>query len=124
MILSKNYNDINSIYDFYEGIISNIYWDDNLVDLLVMVYYYFDEPYGLKDKNVILRFKKCSTFNCDCSNMITTIKELNIVTPHPEIERITMDIDGPYIKVEISTNYDSPMISLSCDEIWIESTDD
>ena len=47
MILSRNFKDINSIYDFSEGIICNICWDNNITDLLVTVYYYFEEPRDL-----------------------------------------------------------------------------
>ena len=40
MVLSRNYEDINSIYDFCEGIITNICWNENLTDLLLTVYYF------------------------------------------------------------------------------------
>ena len=120
MILSQNYEDINSIYDFYEGIISDIFWDNNFADLVVVVYYFFDQPIGLKNKDVVIRFKKCSTFNFDCTNMISAMKRFNIARPHPEIDLISLKKDSSCITVKISTNYDDPMITLSCDEIWIE----
>ncbi len=123
MILSRDFNDINSIYDFSEGIICDIYWDDNLIDLLVTVYYYFDEPRDLKDKDVTIRFKKCSTVNFDCSNMLASMKEYSIVAPHPTIEHILLKKNSSSMNVEIATNYASPMISLTCDEIWVESID-
>ena len=120
MILSRNYEDIDSIFDFHEGIISNICWNYNFTDLLMTVYYFYDIPQGLKDKDVIIRFKNCSTFNYECGNMLNSIKEFNIITPHPEIERISLKKNNSYINVEISTNYAAPMLSLLCDEIWIE----
>ena len=121
MILSRNFKDINSIYDFSEGIICNICWDNNITDLLVTVYYYFEEPRDLKDKNVTIRFKKCSTVNFDYNNMLDSMKEYNIVAPHPTIEHFSLKKNSSSIHVEITTNYASPMISLVCDEIWVES---
>ena len=124
MILSRDFNDINSIYDFSEGIICDICWDDNLTDLLVTVYYYFDEPRDIKNKDVIIRFKKCSTVNFDCGNMLASMKEYNIVAPHPTIEHFLLKKNSFSVIVEIATNYASPMISLMCDEIWVESIDE
>ena len=121
MIFSRDFNEISSIYDFSEGIICNICWDNNLTDLLVTVYYYFDKPRDLKDKDVTIRFQKCSTVNFNCSNMLDSMKEHNIVTPHPKIEHFLLKKNNSSINVEIATNYASPMISLTCDEIWVES---
>ena len=121
MVLSRNYQDINSVYDFYEGIIGNISWDNNLTDLIVTVYYFFNEPNGLKDKDIVLRFKNCYAFNMCCKNMIFSVKEFDIVTPHPEIQSIVLNKSKEGIEVQISTNYDSNMISVSCDEVWIET---
>ena len=123
MILSKNYQDINSVYDFYEGIISSISLDNNFVDLLVTVYYSFDDPQGLKDKDLVLRFKNCTAISFDCANMLVSVKEFDIVSPHPEIQSISLKRDDSYIDVEISTNFSSPMLSLSCEGIWIESSE-
>ena len=124
MILSRNYKDINTVYDFYEGIISDITWDASLTDFIITVYYFWDEPRGLKNKDVMIRFKKTSGLNYSCAGMLESMKKHNIDSPHPEIDRITINKDESGIRVEISSNYDFPMISLLCEEIWIESADE
>ena len=58
MILSRDYKEINNVYDFYEGIISDITWDSSFTDFIITVYYFWDEPRGLKNKDVMIRFKK------------------------------------------------------------------
>lgn len=124
MILSRNYEDINSTYDFSEGIITNICWDTNLTDLLLTVYYFFDLPLCLKDKDVRIRFINCSALIFNCMNMLASMKEYNIVTPNPEIDHIMLQKVESGINVIISTNYDPEMVSLSCDEIWLELIDE
>lgn len=124
MILSRNYKDINTVYDFYEGIISDITWDASLTDFIITVYYFWDEPRGVKNKDVMIRFKKTSDLNYSCAGMLDSMKKHNIVSPHPEIDSITINNDESGICVEISSNYDSPMISLLCEKIWIESADE
>ena len=90
MILSRNFEDINSAYDFSEGIITNICWDVNLTDLMLTVYYFFDSPLGLKDKDIRIRFKNCSAVIFNCTNMLASMKEYSIVTPNPEIDHIIL----------------------------------
>ena len=124
MILSRNYEDINSTYDFSEGLITNICWDANLTDLLLTVYYFFDSPLGLKDKDVRIRFINCSAVIFNCINMLASMKEYNIVTPNPEIDHIMLQKVESCINVVVSTNYDPEMVSLSCDEIWLELIDE
>ena len=123
MILSKDFHTINTSFDFYEGIISKIFWTENFTDLLISVYYNYDTPKGLKDKEVIIRFKKCCKLTFDYTNMLSSMKEFGIVTPHPEILEVALIMEGEYIKARISTNYETSMISLLCDEIWIETAD-
>ena len=119
MILTKNYEDINRIYDFNEGIICDVRWDENVVDLLVTVYYYFDGPKGLSNKDVVICFKNCTSFVYDAKNMIESIKKLTIIKPHPTIDSIEIQ-KGSSLNVKLFTNYASPMFSIICDEIWIE----
>lgn len=123
MVLSRNFEDIHSTYDFCEGIITNICWSENLTDLLLTVYYFFDSPIGLKDKDIRIRFKNCSAVTFNCTNMLTAMKQYGIVTPHPEIEHILSQKIESCIRVIVSTNYDPSMVSLSCDEIWLELID-
>ena len=124
MILSRNFKDINSTYDFSEGIITNICWDANLTDLLLTVYYFFDSPLGLKDKDVRIRFINCSAVIFNCINMLASMKEYGIVSPNPEIDHIILQKVESCINVIVSTNYDPEMVSLSCDEIWLELIDE
>lgn len=123
MVLSRNFEDINSIYDFCEGIITNICWNENLTDLLLTVYYFFDSPIGLKDKDIRIRFKNCSAVTFNCTNMLAAMKQYGIATPHPEIDHIVSQKFESCIRVIVSTNYDPSMVSLLCDEIWLELID-
>ena len=61
MILSKESEDIFKIWGgFYECYISGIKWNNTLEDLLISVNYFWDEPKGYKEKDIILNFKKCT----------------------------------------------------------------
>ena len=52
--------------------------------------------------------------------MLDSIKVNDVVYLHPETDRITTKKDERGIYVEISSDFDSPMISLLYEEIWIE----
>ena len=119
MIISKNFQDVNSVFDFYEGIIGDVRWENN-TDLLISVCYFFDEPKGLKD--IIVRFKKCFSAKFDYTKMILSVKEYSIATPHPEIESISVKKSDSCINATITTSF-SDMIKICCDDIWIESED-
>ncbi len=55
--------------------------------------------------------------------MLAAMKQYGIVTPHPEIDHILSQKTESCIRVIVSTNYDPSMVSLSCDEIWLELID-
>ena len=121
VIISKNFQDVNSVFDFYEGIIGDVRWENN-TDLLISVCYFFDEPKGFQNKDIIIRFKKCFSAKFDYTKMIFSVKEYSIVTPHPEIESISVKKSDSCINVTITTNF-ADMIQICCDDIWIESKD-
>ncbi|MBQ7290507.1 MAG: hypothetical protein IJW76_02145 [Clostridia bacterium] len=120
MILSKDYTDINTVFDFYEGVISAISWDENGTDLLISVYYFFDEPEGCKDSDIILRFKSCSSAELHFGNMIKSKKQFGIEKIMPEVEKIEIIKDNGLLSVRIDTNFKNDRICVTCDEIWIE----
>ena len=119
MIISSNYKDINSIFDFSECIISNIYWKNN-TDLLIDVYYFSDKPIGFKDKDITVRFKNCFSANFDYEKMMNSVQEFNIVNPHPEIEAFTIIKNNSRINVTVTTNF-ADTINILCENIFIES---
>ncbi len=121
MIFSKNYDDINSVYDFSEGIISDVRWENN-TNLLIDVYYFSDKPIGFKDKDITVRFKNCFSANFDYEKMMNSVQEFNIVNPHPEIEAFTIIKNNSRINVTVTTNF-SDTIKISCESICIESKD-
>ena len=71
VIISKNFQDVNSVFDFYEGIIGDVRWENN-TDLLISVCYFFDEPKGFQNKDIIIRFKKCFSATEICLCIITS----------------------------------------------------
>ncbi len=120
MILSKSYTDINTLFDFYEGIISNISWDENGADLLISVYYFFDEPCGCKDSDIILRFKNCLRAEFDFKSMIASKKQFCIEKIMPEVEKIEIIKENDLLSARIDTNFKNDKILVICDEIWVE----
>lgn len=120
MILSKNADDINSVYDFLDGIITEIKWDTNSADLLVTVYYYFDEPEGCKDEDLTIRFKNCCYAKFDMQGAITAMKADQIGSVWQNVESIRVEKVADCILVVIASNFSEKMLELSCEEIWIE----
>ena len=120
MILSKDYTDINTVFDFYEGVISAISWDENGTDLILSVYYFFDEPKGCKDCDISIRFKNCSYAEFQLSNMIKSKKQFGIEKIMPEVEKIEIIEDNGLLSAKIDTNFENDRIHVTCEEIWIE----
>ncbi len=121
MIISREPNDINSVYDFYEGIISGIKWDIDSMDLLLSVIYFYDEPVGLKDKEIIIRFKHCKRLFFDFEKSVAMSMQLGTPLSYQEIETFHITQNVSEYHVEISSNLAEHLLTLDCMDIWLES---
>lgn len=120
MILSRNYTDINAVYDFIDGIISDIKWDIRCADLLMTVYYYNDIPEGCKDQDLTIRFKNCTALKMDLQGTVAAMKADQIDNVWQNVESIRVEQTDDSIHVMIETNFSKKYLELSCEEIWIE----
>ena len=120
MILSRYFTDINSTYDFIDGIISDIKWDIRCADLLLTIYYYNNYPAGCKDQDLTIRFKNCSALQMDLRGTVVAMKADQIDNVWQNVESIHVENTADSIHVIIETNFSKKYLELSCEEIWIE----
>ncbi len=119
-IISKNIEDINSLYDFSESIISSFSWDIPKNDFILCVLYNWNEPHELKNQDVVLRFVNCETANINLKKIIENAEKFSIQTPWQEILSIDWQKQDDKINLTISSNIDTSFIKIICDEVWIE----
>ncbi len=121
MVLSKEIEDIGTVYDFYEGILSGFWWDAPRNDGILTVLYAWDEPAGLKDAEVVLRLVDCASVSLRLAANIRNTAEYGIGMPWQEIETLAVEPTGDGYRVKVSSNMELEMLVAECREIWIES---
>ena len=125
MILTKNYEHFIKEYDFIDSIVTEIKWDSNLLDLLVVVDYYWDKQVGrTENRDLTLHFKNCSeaAFKMPKFFDITLKEKLpSYVYSWYTITHVFVYKKGNMLDVSIKTiDNDPKWLSLICEEIWIE----
>ena len=125
MILSKIFEHFTDEYDFTEGIVSEIKWDSNLLDLLVVVYYYWDKKDGRSEnRDLTIRFKNCrqaSFTMTKCFEMIPKNELKDYINSWYTITHCSAEESNGLIEVSIKTIDNNPKwLTVKCEEIWIE----
>ena len=122
MVLSKTVEGFEKDFDFTEGIVSEIKWDSNMLDLLIKVYYFWDE---FKNKDLIIRFRNCrkATFSMPVVFENIPVNQLeNYTLSWFTITGYGVRVEKGLIDVQIKTIDNVPKwLCLNCEEIWIES---
>lgn len=125
MILSKGVENFTKEFDFTEGIISDVKWDLNLLDLLVVVYYYWDVQDGRKEnRDLTIRFKNCreAVFNMPQAFDNIPKNELqSYVYSWYTITHCSTERYNNLLEISIKTVDNNPRwLTVKCEEIWVE----
>jgi len=125
LILSKELESFTNDFDFTEGIVSEIKWDSNLLDLLVIVYYYWDVQDGRKkNRELIIRFKNCREAAFTMPKSFDTIPESELksyVYSWYTITHCSAKDNNGLLEVSLKTIDDNPRwLTVKCEEIWVE----
>lgn len=126
-MMVDNLNEILEKFDFTDSIVTNVQWADNLVDLIIIVDYYWDIQEG-RDTTRLLRllFKDCTFVNFQISK--SPILENNLVNTYSDFTIVLLrekkDIEISQYKqrhIEVFTNdYSNAWLSVVCSEVFLE----
>jgi hypothetical protein len=125
LVLSKDPDEFTQKYDFTEGIVSEIKWASNLLDLLISVYYYWDIPEE-KSKNKVLtiRFMNSQEAVFTMPKVFDSIPKNNLpnyIYSWYTITGVLVSQKDNLFYVEIKTiDSNPPWLTLKCENIWIE----
>lgn len=127
----KAINDINYIkseYDFTDSVVTSIYWENNLLDLVLEIdYFWYKETVDTKDeliKKIKLKFINCQRVDF---NMPQVMKEINpkeysqYTWSWFNIVNLTIEGTEKNVIVEVKTVDESPKwLYVNCQNILIE----
>jgi hypothetical protein len=126
MIITKELNILENEYDFTDSIVTKIDWDNNLLDLLIKIDYYWDIQEGNSESKVlIIRLKNClnATFN-----MPSTFKNIpseqikDYINSWYTITDFSIIKNKDNLSVSIKTIDNNPKwLTLECEEIYLET---
>lgn len=120
-MLAKNLDVFYGKYDFTESIVTNIGWDPNLLDLLVILDYYWDDLCGQK---LVIRFKNCQKSEINmpkCSADFSESEMKAYINSWYTITKCTIENTDDLFTVRIKTIDDEPQwLSVVYREIWLE----
>ena len=122
MVLSKDIEIFNHEYGWTDGFITELRWDENLLDLLVTVNTY--EGKNKEGRNLTIRFKYCREVNFDMNKRFDNVSEeerSDCVFSWYTIEKYELIEEDSLITFTIGAFDDSPRwLKIKCDEIWVE----
>ena len=121
LVLSKCIEAFAKEFDFTEGIVSEIRWDTNLIDLLITVYYFWDE---YKGKSLTIRIKNCREANFNMPKHYNTVPKSdlkNYIYSWYTITQFSVKASSGLVEIGIQTIDTSPRwLTALCEEVWIE----
>ena len=120
MVIYKDLKDIKEKFDIIDSIVYGIKWDENMLDLLIILDYYEGKP--TTGKTYVIRLKDCFEAKFKMTKWMkrTPAKERQgyiwswYTTLYMQIEQ--KDI----LEVRIITGLDNVWLTAKCEEIWIE----
>jgi hypothetical protein len=126
MILAKGMERFYNDFCFTDSIVTNICWDNHLLDLLITVDYYWDIQEG-KDtsRELTIRFQNCREANFSMTKAFGDIPKNEIksyVLSWYTITHCTVKNDNGLAVASLKTTDDNPWwLTVKCEEIWVES---
>jgi len=125
MILVKGLEAFYNDYCLTDSIVTKISWDDNLLDLLVTVDYYWDIQEGRdKTRELTIRFKNCREAAFTMPKSFDTIPENELksyVYSWYTITHCSVKDNNGLLEVSLKTIDDNPRwLTVKCEEILVE----
>jgi len=128
-MLANGLDNILNNFDFTDSIVTEVRWADNLVDLVVVVDYYWDIQEG-RDTTRLLKivFKNCSKadFQIEAEPPLNpdVVNRDSIFTIVLFRERLGNQIDlvGKKCVDIFTTSYSKPWLSVGCSDVMLEET--
>lgn len=126
-MMVDNLNDILEKFDFTDSIVTNVQWADNLVDLIIIVDYYWDIQEGRDTTRLLkLLFKECTFVNFQFSqsppldnNLVNTYSDFTIVLFREKIDLEFSHYNQRHIEV-FTNDYSNAWLSVVCSEVFLE----
>jgi len=125
MILTNDLHELQTQYDFIDSIVTNVYWSDDLMDLVIEVDYYWDYQEGretTRELRLILR---------RCSNAIFSMPRISENLNDEELASYSLSwytilssefiVNDSIIKVLLYTmDYDTVWLAAECQEVLLD----
>ncbi len=120
-MLAANLNDVLENYDFTDSIVTEVQWADNLIDLTVVVDYYWDIQDG-HDTTRLLKiiFKNCIKADFQTSTeLLLTPDEVNKESLFTIVlfKELTENLDKQKHVGIFTTDYSKPWLSVVCSDV-------
>lgn len=125
MILSKDIESFSNKFDFTEGIITAINWDSNLLDLLIIIDYYWDIHDGRKtNRELTIRLKNCREAIFTMPKVFGDVSKSELesyVYSWYTITHYFVESKNGLLEVSFKTVDNNPQwLIAKCEEIWVE----
>ena len=120
MIIYKNIEEIKKNFDICDSIICGIRWDENMLDLLIVVdYFWSPTPY---EKTYVIRLKDCFEAKFKMTEWMqkTPVNERQKLWWHWYTTLFMVLEKKETVEVRIFTDIEHILIEAKCEEIWIE----
>ncbi|MBD7970095.1 hypothetical protein H9647_18700 [Paenibacillus sp. Sa2BVA9] len=123
-MLATNLNDVLENYDFTDSIVTEVQWADNLIDLTVVVDYYWDIQDG-HDTTRLLKiiFKNCIKADFQTSTeLLLTPDEVNKESLFTIVlfKELTENLDKQKHVGIFTTDYSKPWLSVVCSDVMLK----
>ncbi|WP_232242857.1 hypothetical protein [Paenibacillus sp. GSMTC-2017] len=127
MMLANNLIEILEKFDFTDSIVTEVKWAENLLDLVVIVDYYWDIQDGREDTRLLkLVFKNCMKVDFQISKELpiaideTNKESLFTIILFKENTEYQYNFDKKKYLEIFTTDYLNPWLSVVCCEVTLE----
>ncbi len=123
-MLAENLHDVMENFDFTDSIVTDVKWADNLMDLVVIVDYYWDLQEGHDNTRLVkLIFKNCTKADFQIStelplkpDVINKESLFTIVL----LKELSGSLDKQQHVGIFTTDYSKPWLSVECTNVSLE----
>ncbi|WP_200879272.1 hypothetical protein [Paenibacillus tyrfis] len=125
--MANNVNDIMESFDFTDSIVTEVRWEENLLDLVVVVDYYWDVQDGRDDTRLLkIIFKNCVKADFQIGKELplsnNEINKESLFTIVLFKEKTESEFNtGNQKHMELfTTDYSIPWLTVICSEVMLE----
>jgi len=110
---------IKNTFDFYESIILDISIDENFLDTKIKLLYFFDNPIGCKDKEIVITCHNCIKTSFNMAKALFAVKVGKQDKIYADVMEFIIE-EGDLIHIKIRNNFNETMIDIICEDMWID----